>query len=218
MTWSSTMRWRLVLTLAAACAGLVRGRPSRSNRPRQQPPPKEEEPSGLSGVSRVVRAIKWRRCLPSPFRCLLRSSRISKIELPPGFKAEIWVSEILDARGSVRATRGRSSSAPTSWPGRSTPSWTRGRKAGGQDAGREADAARRHRVPQGLALRGHAQGDHALRHIEDTLDKPRDPVMVYEPAPRRHAHGWKFIKVGPDGKLYLRVGAPCNICEPSEIR
>ena len=52
-------------------------------------------------------------------------------------------------------------------------------------------------------------------NIEDTLDKPRDPVMVYNQLPGDIPHGWKFIKVGPDGKLYLPVGAPCNICEPS---
>ena len=27
-------------------------------------------------------------------------------------------------------------------------------------------------------------------------------------------HGWKFIAFGPDGKLYVPVGAPCNVCEP----
>jgi glucose/arabinose dehydrogenase len=27
--------------------------------------------------------------------------------------------------------------------------------------------------------------------------------------------GWKFIKIGPDGKLYVPVGAPCNICDPA---
>ena len=53
-------------------------------------------------------------------------------------------------------------------------------------------------------------------NIEDTLDKPREPVMVYDQLPGDIPHGWKFIKFGPDGKLYLPVGAPCNICEPSD--
>ena len=44
MTWSSTMRWRLVLTLAAACAGLVPWPAVGQQPPTQQPPPKEEEP------------------------------------------------------------------------------------------------------------------------------------------------------------------------------
>ena len=48
------------------------------------------------------------------------------------------------------------------------------------------------------------------------LDKPGDPVMVYNQLPGEIPHGWKFIKIGPDGKLYVPVGAPCNICEPSD--
>ena len=38
--------------------------------------------------------------------------------------------------------------------------------------------------------------------------------MVYDKLPGDVPHGWKFIKFGPDGKLYVPVGAPCNICEP----
>jgi hypothetical protein len=36
--------------------------------------------------------------------------------------------------------------------------------------------------------------------------------------PRLHVcrpHGWKFLTIGPDNKLYFNVGAPCNICMPS---
>ncbi len=38
--------------------------------------------------------------------------------------------------------------------------------------------------------------------------------MVFDQLPRENAHGWKFIAFGPDGWLYLAVGAPCNICDP----
>ena len=50
--------------------------------------------------------------------------------------------------------------------------------------------------------------------IEAKLDNPPKPVMVYDKLPGDVPHGWKFIKIGPDGKLYVPVGAPCNICEP----
>ena len=33
---------------------------------------------------------------------------------------------------------------------------------------------------------------------------------------RTSAHGWKFIGIGPDNKLYIPVGAPCNICLPPD--
>jgi glucose/arabinose dehydrogenase len=29
-------------------------------------------------------------------------------------------------------------------------------------------------------------------------------------------HGWKFIRFGPDGRLYVPVGAPCNVCDPQD--
>jgi glucose/arabinose dehydrogenase len=52
--------------------------------------------------------------------------------------------------------------------------------------------------------------------IEDKLDNPPTPVTIYDKLPGDIPHGWKFIKIGPDGKLYVPVGAPCNICEPSD--
>ena len=50
--------------------------------------------------------------------------------------------------------------------------------------------------------------------IEQRLDKPPAPVVVTDKLPTDTHHGWKFIAFGPDGKLYVPVGAPCNICEP----
>ena len=40
-------------------------------------------------------------------------------------------------------------------------------------------------------------------------------MKIYDELPGEIPHGWKFIKIGPDGKLYVPVGAPCNICDPS---
>ncbi|WP_436517015.1 PQQ-dependent sugar dehydrogenase [Ekhidna sp. To15] len=49
--------------------------------------------------------------------------------------------------------------------------------------------------------------------IEAKLDNPSDPIKIYEDYPTDAHHGWKYIAFGPDGKLYVPVGAPCNICE-----
>jgi glucose/arabinose dehydrogenase len=54
--------------------------------------------------------------------------------------------------------------------------------------------------------------------IEAKLDSPPQPVMVYDKLPGDVPHGWKFIKIGPDGKLYVPVGAPCNICDPDPAK
>ncbi|HJU23303.1 MAG TPA: PQQ-dependent sugar dehydrogenase [Casimicrobiaceae bacterium] len=54
--------------------------------------------------------------------------------------------------------------------------------------------------------------------IEAHLDHPPSPVVVSDRFPTDAHHGWKFIAFGPDGKLYVPVGAPCNICEPDPNR
>jgi glucose/arabinose dehydrogenase len=51
-------------------------------------------------------------------------------------------------------------------------------------------------------------------NIEQRLGNPPAPVVVYDKFPSDEHHGWKYIAFGPDGKLYVPVGAPCNICEP----
>jgi glucose/arabinose dehydrogenase len=53
-----------------------------------------------------------------------------------------------------------------------------------------------------------------LERIEDNLDNPRKPVVIYDDLPRDEANGWKFIGIGPDNKLYVPVGMPCNNCIP----
>ncbi|KKG20943.1 sorbosone dehydrogenase family protein, partial [Methanosarcina sp. 2.H.T.1A.15] len=49
--------------------------------------------------------------------------------------------------------------------------------------------------------------------IEARLETPPEPVVVNGDFPSDRLHGWKYIKFGPDGKLYVPVGMPCNVCE-----
>ncbi|MBD9677561.1 sorbosone dehydrogenase family protein [Pseudomonas sp. PDM18] len=53
-----------------------------------------------------------------------------------------------------------------------------------------------------------------LRDIEAHLDAPPRAEELPAQFPKETAHGWKFIAFGPDDKLYVPVGAPCNICRP----
>lgn len=55
-----------------------------------------------------------------------------------------------------------------------------------------------------------------FKNIEQNLESPSFEV-VYDQYPTEGHHGWKYIAFGPDGKLYVPVGAPCNICESDEI-
>lgn len=51
-----------------------------------------------------------------------------------------------------------------------------------------------------------------LHDIDQHLADPPAPMTVYDKYPTATHHGWKFIGIGPDDKLYVPVGAPCNIC------
>jgi len=75
------------------------------------------------------------------------------------------------------------------------------------------------RMPNGVAFRDGslyvAEVSKLWRfdNIEANLDTPPDPVNIYDDYSKDRHHGWKYIAFGPDGKLYVPVGAPCNICE-----
>lgn len=77
-------------------------------------------------------------------------------------------------------------------------------------------------MPNGVALRNGslfvAEVNRILRYddIENRLSNPPAPVVVFDGYPSESHHGWKYIAFGPDGKLYVPVGAPCNICEREE--
>ena len=55
-------------------------------------------------------------------------------------------------------------------------------------------------------------------NIDTRLDTLAAPVTVIDTLPTETHHGWKFIAFGPDDKLYVPVGAPCNICDPDTQR
>jgi glucose/arabinose dehydrogenase len=73
-------------------------------------------------------------------------------------------------------------------------------------------------MPSGVAFRDGAlyvaEISRVLRYdrIAEHLDAPPKPAVVTESLPSDRHHGWKFIAFGPDGRLYVPVGAPCNIC------
>lgn len=74
-------------------------------------------------------------------------------------------------------------------------------------------------VPNGVAFKKGslyvAEVNRLLRYdnIESQLDSLPTPKVVYDDYPTEFHHGWKYIAFGPDDKLYVPVGAPCNICD-----
>ena len=55
-----------------------------------------------------------------------------------------------------------------------------------------------------------------IDNIEDKLDNPPKPTVILDGLPKDEAHGWKYIAIGPDNKLYFEIGQPCNNCLPPE--
>jgi len=78
-------------------------------------------------------------------------------------------------------------------------------------------------VPNGIAFRNGdlyvAEINRLLRYpnIEENLEALPEPEVIYEDYPTEGHHGWKYIAFGPDDKLYVPVGAPCNICDSARV-
>src|SRR6266567_204905 len=142
---------------------------------------------------------------------------LETIKLPPGFSIEL-LARVENARGMALGARGTlfvgSMQAGKVYAVRMRP-----------DALPEVTTiASGLRLPVGVAFRDGAlyvsAVDRILRFddIEGKLAQPPAPRVVSDRFPGDTHHGWKFIAFGPDGKLYVPVGAPCNICEPDSNR
>ena len=143
---------------------------------------------------------------------------LDRLTLPEGFSIEVYAADVPNARSMARS------------PGGTLFVSTRSRG----DVYAVVDADRDHRadevhvldtglnMPNGVAFRDGslyvAEVNRVLRYdgIESRLDAPPEPVVVDDEFPTDRAHGWKFIRFGPDGKLYIPVGAPCNICDNTD--
>ena len=140
---------------------------------------------------------------------------IERLKLPPGFKIEVYANQVKNARSLALGEKG------TVFVGTRSDS-----VYALVDSNREGKAdevitiAQGLNAPNGVAFRDGslyvAEIGRILRfdNIEANLRNPPKPVVVFDKLPRNGHHGWKFIAFGPDGWLYVPVGAPCNICEP----
>ncbi len=152
-----------------------------------------------------------------------RSSRdlpVEKIKLPSGFTISVYTGDVPGARSMALSPAG------TLFVG----TRDEGKVYAIRDLNHDGRAdrviiiARGLNMPNGVAFRDGAlyvaEVSRVLRfdNIEARLENPPQPVVVNDSFPRDRHHGWKFIRFGPDGKLYVPVGAPCNICEPGDER
>ncbi|MBT9505691.1 MAG: PQQ-dependent sugar dehydrogenase [Rhodoferax sp.] len=180
------------------------------------PPKKEEVPFWAVGMPKNDTASKMAPVPSFPIPTAADKLPLSKLKLPPGFTAEVWASGILDARGLRQGDKGTVFVSSL---------FVAGKIYAVQDKGGKREVktiAEKLFLPNGIEFhKGSlfvATPKDITRYdnIEANLDNPPKPVMVYDKLPGDVPHGWKFIKIGPDGKLYVPVGAPCNICMPDE--
>lgn len=79
------------------------------------------------------------------------------------------------------------------------------------------------RQPNGVAFRDGdlyvAESTRILRYtdIERHLDVPPEPMVIADDLPARRVHSWKYLAFAPDGRLYVSVGAPCNVCDEADF-
>ena len=145
---------------------------------------------------------------------------LDTIKLPPGFAITVYADNVPSARGMTLGQNG------TLFVGTKDKGdvYAVVDKNGDQRADEVLRIARGLQNPVGVAYRNGAlyvsAVDRILRfdEIEQRLTNPPSPVTITDAFPKETHHGWKFIAFGPDGKLYVPVGAPCNICEPDPDR
>ncbi len=79
-------------------------------------------------------------------------------------------------------------------------------------------------MPSGLTYKDGdlyvAEVDKILRFkdIDKNYDKSPKPEVVFDNLPDKSHHGWKYAKFGPDERLYIPIGVPCNVCNEEDKR
>ena len=144
---------------------------------------------------------------------------LDRINLPEGFKISIYADKVPNARSMSLADDG------TLYVGTRSD----GRVYALRDSDGDYKIDKKYELlkdgfmPNGVAYRDGdlyvAEVNRILKFsdIGNNLDAPGEPKVIFDGYPKEIHHGWKYIAFGPDGRLYVPVGAPCNICKSDEI-
>lgn len=154
-------------------------------------------------------AAKLAPVAPPPIAAAADKLPIAKLKLPPGFNIEVYAAGMANARSLAEGDKG------TIFVG--------SRLVGNVYAIANKDGQRSAKVfqsglyrPNGVAFKNgtlyiaELSKVSKIDKVEDNLDNPPKPTMIYDNLPKDEAHGWKFIAIGPDNKLYVEVGQPGN--------
>jgi glucose/arabinose dehydrogenase len=189
--------------------------PSQGGKPAPNIQPEPTTVPGRPDIPNAEVAKKLRGVPPPPFPASPDKLPTAQLKPPKGFKIELYASGIANARSLRLGDKGTV--------------FVSNRQLDKVYAIVDRNGKREAKViasgldrPNGLAFHNGtlyiAEGTKIskLERIEDNVDNPPKPVVIYDDLPNHQSHGWKFIAIGPDNKLYINVGAPCNICIPPE--
>ena len=138
-------------------------------------------------------------------------------KLPPGFKIELWVGDLKEARSLTLGAKG------TVFVGQRLHDGVFAIIDKG-DHREVKQIAKGRPAPNGVAFSNGtlfvAERERIVRYdnIEDHLDNPPEPKVVIDGLPQQGGHFWKFMVMGPDGWLYFNQGSPANITMPNYLQ
>ena len=175
---------------------------------------KEEEPFWAKGKPKEGPGAKMAPVAAPPIP--VAADKLPKLKVPAGFKVEVYQSGILDARGMRRGDKGTIFVSSLFVAGKIYAITEKGGKREMKTILSDLE------LPSGIEFRKGAlyvaTPKKVMRYdnIEDNLDKPPQPTVIYDKLPGDVPHGWKYLRFGPDDKLYVPIGAPCNICDAGD--
>src|SRR5690349_6744989 len=154
-------------------------------------------------------AAKLAPVAPPPLPAAADKLPTAKLKLPPGFNVEVYASGIANTRSLRVGDKG------TVFVGTRLGNKVSAvvKKDGKTEIKTVAEGLYR---PNGLAYKhgplyiAELSQISKIDNVEANLDKPQKPTVIYSDLPKDEAHGWKFIAIGPDEKLYIPVGQPGN--------
>jgi len=156
--------------------------------------------------------------ITSSASCSSAADYLHLVNLPPGFSIDIYTDQVPGAR-SLAVSPGGTIFVGTRHEGKVYAVLDRDRD---HKADQVIVVAQGLKKPNGVAFRDGAlyvaEVHRILRfdNIETRLSDPGKPQVIYDHLPTGRNHSWKFIRFGPDGKLYVPIGASCNSCEAGD--
>jgi glucose/arabinose dehydrogenase len=178
-----------------------------------------DEPGWAKGRPKTDTALKMAPVAAFPIPTAADQLPIKKFKLPPGFKAEVWASGVLDARALRQGDKGNIF-VSTLFVGNKVYALPEKAVNGKREpkviidkteqaTGIEFDKGTLYFATHKRIVR--------YDNVEDRLDNLGEPTNVLtDKLPGGSDHSWKFLRIH-EGKLYYSIGAPCNICDPGEF-